>query len=101
MVVFETMQEKEIKILLPHYLCLSLPTPDSEPLPYISPQTPHGEGAQFLRHEPTLFLSLLAENKSHLSISPKLSLRILHLASVGREAQDFGQQQFLLFNEKF
>ena len=51
-------------------------------------------GAQFLRQEPTVFPSLLAENKSHLSISSKLSLRIFYSASVGREVQDFGQQQF-------
>ena len=38
--------------------------------------------------------------ESPLSISPKLSLHVFHSASVDREGQDFGWQQFLLFNEK-
>ena len=36
------------------------------------------------------------ENKSHLHISFKLCLCIFHLASLGRESQVFGQQQFKL-----
>ena len=46
------------------------------PLPHISPWTPHGGRAQFLKLEPTVFPSPLVENKSHLSISSKLCLCI-------------------------
>ena len=50
-------------------------------------------GAQFLRHEPTVVPSPPTENKSHLSVFSKLCLHIFCSASVGREGQDFGQQQ--------
>ena len=66
------------------------------PLPHISPWTPHGGRAQFLKLELTVFPSPLVENKSHLSISSKLCLCIFLLASVGWEGQDFGWQHWLM-----
>ena len=47
--------------------------------------------AQFLKHEPTVFPSPLAGNKSNLSTSPQVYLRIFSSALVGREGQDFGR----------
>ena len=41
-----------------------------------------------------MFPSPMAENKSHLSIFPKICLPTFHLASVGKEGQDFDWQQF-------
>ena len=49
-----------------------------------------------MRLKPTVFPSLLAENKSRLSIFSKLCLCIFHWASAGREGQDFGWQHWLM-----
>ena len=54
--------------------------------------SPSGGGEQSLRHEFTGFPSPPAENKSPVSISCNLCLRIFHSASVGRESEDSGQQ---------
>ena len=70
MTVFETMQEEEIKTLSSSLLI----TDPCKPLSYITPRLLLGEwGAQCWRHKLTAFASLPAENKSHLSISSKLS----------------------------
>ena len=92
MIAFETMWEEEIKILSPLFLIT-----DSwlgALAVYKAVDSSWSWGARFLRQEPTVFPSLLAENKSQLSISSKLSLHIFYLASVGRDIQDFGKQQF-------
>ena len=96
MIVFETIQEEEIKILSPLFLitdswlqALALHKPPD------SSWSGGGVGAQFCRQEPTVFPSPPAENKSHFSISSKLCFHIFHSASVGREGQDFSWQQVL------
>ena len=87
--VFETMQEEETKILSP---LLLIPNSWLETLALYKPRgSSWRRGAQFLRHEPFL---LMPENKSYLSISSQLCLHIFHAASVGREGQNFGRQQY-------
>ena len=90
MTVFEIMQEEETKILSSLFLVIDSWQPA---LALYKPLDSSWRG-QFLRPEPTLFPSPPAENYSHLSISSKLSV-FFHLALVGREGRDFGQQQDL------
>ena len=58
------------------------PTPDCEPLPYLSPWTPRGGGGTVLEAWAYCFplsTSWEAENKSHLSVSSKLSIFFIQL----------------------
>ena len=91
MTVFETTQRRKSRS---YHLCSSSLTPDFESLPYISPWTPHGGwGGTVVGAWAYYFPLSTGWDKSHLSISSKLCLRIFHSASVGREGQDFGQRQ--------
>ena len=90
MTVFETTQEEEIKVLSPLY---HISDSWLWALALYKPLDSSWRGAQFLRHEPTVVPSPPTENKSHLSVFSKLCLHIFCSASVGREGQDFGQQQ--------
>ena len=89
MIVFETIQEDEIKILN-----TSSSTPDWEPHLIEAPRFLVGKGAQFFRNKPAVCPCPLAENWNHPSISSKLCLHIFYSASVSRGSQDFGQEQF-------